>query len=106
MTTQLVTTPSDRWTRRFKPSGRYPCVHVEQKAVTTVFVHEIDHINYLTIIDVNNNVQVLQVTDVHPFWVVTDEPDSFVSFVVKFNHRGHKGFTKGTKRKMVIPSRF
>jgi len=40
-----------------------------------VFVREADHINYLTIEDENGNIQVLEVTDVHPFWVVTDEPD-------------------------------
>jgi hypothetical protein len=29
----------------------------------------------LTIVDENENVQVIEVTDGHPFWVVTDEPD-------------------------------
>jgi len=48
---------------------------VSQKAVTDVFVREADHINYLTIIDSYGNEQILEVTDVHPFWVVTDEPD-------------------------------
>ena len=43
--------------------------------VTAVFVHEVTYINYLTIVDADENVQVLEVTDVHPFWVVTDEPD-------------------------------
>jgi hypothetical protein len=28
-----------------------------------------------TIVDENENVQVLEVTDLHPYWVVTDEPD-------------------------------
>jgi len=48
---------------------------VELKEVTAVFVREADHINYLTIEDENGNIQTLEVTDVHPFWVVTDEPD-------------------------------
>jgi len=48
---------------------------VEQKEVTAVFVRESDHINYLTIVDEHNNVQVIETTDSHPFWVVTDEPD-------------------------------
>gem|GEM_PF-2094000 len=47
----------------------------ELKEVTDVFVRESDHINYLTIVDENGNVQVLETTDGHPFWVVTDEPD-------------------------------
>jgi hypothetical protein len=48
---------------------------VSQKEVTDVIVREADHINYLTIVDESENVQVLEVTDSHPFWVVTDEPD-------------------------------
>jgi hypothetical protein len=48
---------------------------VEQKEVTAVMVRQSDHINYLTIEDENGNVQMLEVTDAHPFWVVTDEPD-------------------------------
>ena len=48
---------------------------VTSKEVTTVFVRESDHINYLTFIDENGNEQVIESTDVHPFWVVTDEPD-------------------------------
>ena len=55
--------------------GGTTCGEVSQKEVTEVFVREIDHINYLTIIDENDNVQVLEVTDSHPFWVVTDNPD-------------------------------
>ena len=47
----------------------------EQKAVTAVFVRESDHINYLTIIDEYGREQVIETTDGHPFWVVTDEPD-------------------------------
>jgi hypothetical protein len=47
---------------------------VEQE-VTAVFVREIDHINYLTIVDETGNEQVIEVTDGHPFWVVTDDPD-------------------------------
>ena len=34
-----------------------------------------DHINYLTIVDDDGNEQVIETTDTHPFWVVTDEPD-------------------------------
>ena len=48
---------------------------VTQKEVTAVFVRESDHINYLTIIDEHGNIHVLETTDGHPFWVVTDEPD-------------------------------
>jgi len=48
---------------------------VSYKEVTATFVRESDHINYLTIVDENGNVQVLETTDGHPFWVVTDEPD-------------------------------
>jgi hypothetical protein len=47
----------------------------ELKEVTAVFVRESDHINYLTIVDENENVQVIETTDSHPFWVVTDDPD-------------------------------
>ena len=60
---------------------RYPCIcntitgEVSQKEVTAVFVREVDHINYLTIIDEYGNEQVIATTDSHPFWVVTDEPD-------------------------------
>ena len=42
---------------------------------TAVFVREIDHINYLTIIDEHGNEQIFETTDAHPFWVVTDNPD-------------------------------
>lgn len=48
---------------------------VEQKEVTAVFVRESDHINYLTIIDEQGREQVIETTDGHPFWVVTDNPD-------------------------------
>ena len=48
---------------------------VEQKEVTAVFVRESDHINYLTILDDQGREQVIETTDSHPFWVVTDEPD-------------------------------
>jgi len=48
---------------------------VEQKEVTAIFVREVTHINYLTVEDEFGNVQILEVTDVHPFWVITDEPD-------------------------------
>ena len=48
---------------------------VSQKEVTATFVRESDHINYLTIVDENGNEQVIETTDGHPFWVVTDTPD-------------------------------
>ena len=48
---------------------------MELKEVTAVFVREIDHINYLTVIDESGEEQVLAATDSHPFWVVTDDPD-------------------------------
>ena len=48
---------------------------VTQKEVTAVFVRESDHINYLTILDEQGREQVIETTDSHPFWVVTDEPD-------------------------------
>ena len=48
---------------------------VEQKEVTAVFVRESDHINYLTILDEQGREQVIETTDSHPFWVVTDNPD-------------------------------
>jgi len=44
-------------------------------AVTSTLAKTSDHINYLTIIDENGVEQVIESTDVHPFWVVTDEPD-------------------------------
>ena len=82
MTTGIASKTSDRWRKpRSRSKGRWRCGYnpetetVEQKEVTDVFVREIDHINYLTIEDEQGNEQVLEVTDVHPFWVVTDEPD-------------------------------
>jgi intein/homing endonuclease len=48
---------------------------VSQKAVTDTFVRTSNHINYLTIIDETGNEQILETTDSHPFWVVTDNPD-------------------------------
>ena len=48
---------------------------VTQKEVTAVFVRESDHINYLTIADEYGRIQVIETTDAHPFWVVTDEPN-------------------------------
>jgi hypothetical protein len=48
---------------------------VEQKEVTAVFVRKSDHLNYLTIADEHGNIQLLEVTDGHPFWVVTNDPD-------------------------------
>ena len=46
-----------------------------QKAVTSTSVFRSDHINYLTIVDDEGNEQVIETTDTHPFWVVTDDPD-------------------------------
>ena len=48
---------------------------VELKEVTETFFLTSDHINYLTFIDERGNEQVIESTDVHPFWVVTDELD-------------------------------
>jgi len=48
---------------------------VSQQEVTAVFVLESDHINYLTILDEQGREQVIETTDSHPFWVVTDKPD-------------------------------
>jgi hypothetical protein len=45
------------------------------KEVTDTFVRTSNHINYLTIIDENGYEQILETTDSHPFWVVTDNPD-------------------------------
>ncbi|GHT12370.1 hypothetical protein FACS1894170_07120 [Planctomycetales bacterium] len=48
---------------------------VSQKEVTDTFVRESDHLNYLTIVDENGNEQVIETTDSHPFWVVTNDSD-------------------------------
>ncbi|GHT15617.1 hypothetical protein FACS1894170_13150 [Planctomycetales bacterium] len=48
---------------------------VSQKEVTATFVRESDHLNYLTIVDENGSEQIIETTDSHPFWVVTDNPD-------------------------------
>ena len=48
---------------------------VSQKSVTDTFSNTSNHINLLTIIDDLGNEQVIETTDGHPFWVVTDEPD-------------------------------
>ncbi len=48
---------------------------LEQSAVTATYKLESDHIDYLTFVDEDGNEQVIETTDVHPFWVVTDEPD-------------------------------
>ena len=48
---------------------------VSLQAVTDTFVRTSDHINYLTIVDESGNEHVIESTDVHPFWVVTNEPD-------------------------------
>ena len=47
----------------------------ELAEVTATFALTSNHINYLTIIDENGDEQVIETTDAHPFWVVTDEPD-------------------------------
>jgi hypothetical protein len=47
----------------------------KKKKVTNTFVRTSNHINYLTIIDENGHEQILETTDSHPFWVVTDNPD-------------------------------
>ena len=43
--------------------------------VTETFALKSNHINYLTIIDEDGNEQIIETTDSHPFWVVTDNPD-------------------------------
>ena len=43
--------------------------------VTSTLAKTCDHINYLTIVDEHGSEQIIEATDVHPFWVVTDEPD-------------------------------
>jgi len=48
---------------------------ISQQKVTATFVLESNHINYLTFIDEQGNEQVVESTDVHPFWVVTDNPE-------------------------------
>jgi hypothetical protein len=48
---------------------------VSLKEVTDTFVRTSNHINYLTIIDENGHEQIIETTDSHPFWVVTDSPD-------------------------------
>ena len=47
----------------------------ELTEVTSTFALTSDHINHLTIIDENGDEQVIETTDSHPFWVVTDDPD-------------------------------
>ena len=42
---------------------------------TSTLAKTTDHINYLTIVDEEGREQVIETTDVHPFWVVTDTPD-------------------------------
>jgi hypothetical protein len=48
---------------------------VSQKEVTSTSALRSDHINKLTIVDEDGNEQVIETTDTHPFWVVTDDPD-------------------------------
>ena len=68
---------------------------VSQKEVTATFVRESDRINYLTIVDENGNVQVLETTDGHPFWVVTDTPDL---------ERAASGYSDGLYHENVGPT--
>jgi len=92
MTNRTVSKINHRLTRRHrrKPSSRrrydytadwswasYNTITDETKLkeVTATFALESDHINYITIEDEHGNIHTLEVTDVHPFWVVTDEPD-------------------------------
>jgi len=85
MTIRISSKISDRLAKRHrcKPCvcRRYPSSYdtitgvIELKEVTATFVREVDHINYLTILDEFGNEQVIATTDSHPFWVVTDEPD-------------------------------
>ena len=48
---------------------------VEQAEVTETFVLQSDHVNYLTILDENGEEQIIETTNAHPFFVVTDNPD-------------------------------
>ena len=45
------------------------------REVTATFSNTSDHINYLTIVDEHGREQVIETTDGHPFWVVTNDPD-------------------------------
>ena len=51
------------------------CRIISGESLTATFALTSDHINYLTIVDEGGNEQVIESTDVHPFWVVTDDPD-------------------------------
>jgi hypothetical protein len=63
-------------TGNFGGGGSYTLTgELELKEVTAVFSLISDHINYITIVDENGNTQVIETTDGHPFWVVTDDPD-------------------------------
>jgi hypothetical protein len=48
---------------------------VSLKEVTDIFVRTSNHIRYLTTVDEEGDVQTIETTDSHPFWVVTDNPD-------------------------------
>jgi hypothetical protein len=48
---------------------------VTKRKVTQVFKRQADHIRYLTIRGENGIQQIVQTTDNHAFWVVTDKPD-------------------------------
>ena len=50
---------------------------LELSEVTATFAKTSGHLNYLTIVDESGNEQTIETTDVHPFWVVTDESDIF-----------------------------
>jgi len=47
----------------------------ELAKVTATFALRSRNLNYLTIIDATGKEQVIESTDAHPFWVVTDNPD-------------------------------
>ena len=48
---------------------------VELREVIATFVRQSDHINHLAVVGEDGNEQLIETTDSHPFWVVTDEPD-------------------------------
>ena len=48
---------------------------VSLKEVTSTSALRSDHINYLTFTDEDGNIQTIETTDGHPFWVVTGNPD-------------------------------
>ncbi len=48
---------------------------IELQEVTATFELESDHVNYLTFVDENGEEQIVEATDVHPFFVITNNPD-------------------------------